>query len=174
MPASHDRSPTDKRPGVVSVFWMLLDSIRRAGVALLARPFRVLVLWYRDLRFARRMREEGRFMPWPQLKPRLLKGEGTLIVEQARSERMRVWWTPGKVLQPAPKHQPPSEDELDYERRDQPHPFVAWCYEQYLDPKSGRAMLTQPPYDYPGGIVKAVFFKCKCQAPQVVMTVRLE
>src|SRR5262245_21962621 len=85
MPASHDWSPTDKRYGVVSVYWMLLDSIRRGGVALLARPFRGLVLWYRDLRFARRMREEGRFMPWPQLKPRLLKGDGTLILERATS-----------------------------------------------------------------------------------------
>ena len=96
-----------------------------------------------------------------------------MIVEQARNERIRVWWTPGDVLQAVPKPSPPPEGELDYERRDPPHPFVTWCHERYLHPESGHAMLTRPPSVYPRGIVKAGFFKRKWQASQVVMTVRL-
>ena len=127
MPDSHERPPKDKRRSFGSVLF-LFDPILRAGVALLTLPFRGLVLWYRELRFARRLREQGRFIPWPQLEPRLIRGEGTLIVEQARHERVRLWWTPGDVLRAVPKPPPPREDELDYERRNLPHPFVAWCY----------------------------------------------
>ena len=101
MPDSHERPPKDKRRSFGSVLF-LFDPILRAGVALLTLPFRGLVLWYRELRFARRLREQGRFIPWPQLEPRLIRGEGTLIVEQARHERVRLWWTPGDVLRVPP------------------------------------------------------------------------
>jgi hypothetical protein len=150
----------------------MLEFIHRAGLALLAGPFKSPVLWYRELRFTRQMREKGRFIPWPQLEPHLRRGEGTLIVEQGRSERIRVWWTPGDVFQTVPKPPLPSEDELDYDRRDRPHPFVSWCYERYLHPESGQALLTRPPHISPSGIMKAAFFMDKCQASRVVMTVR--
>jgi hypothetical protein len=76
------------RPGFWGVF-LVLDFMHRAGVALLTRRFRGVVLRYRDLKFTRQMHEKGRFIPWPQLMPRLHRGEGTLIVEQARYERIR-------------------------------------------------------------------------------------
>jgi hypothetical protein len=118
------------------------------------------------------MREKGRFIPWAVLEGRLLRGHGTLIVEQARSERIRVWWTPGDIFQAAPKPPPPPEEELDYDRSGKQQAFVSWCYERYLHSDSGQAMLTQPPDTYPAGIVKAAFFKNKYQASRVVMTVR--
>src|SRR5262245_17922828 len=106
MPVSQERPPENKRRGFGWVL-LLFEFVFRAGVALLTRPFRGLVLWYRELRSARRMRDQGRFIPWPQLEPRLIRGEGTLIVEQARDERVRVWWTPGDVLRAVPKPPPP-------------------------------------------------------------------
>ena len=171
MPLSQDGASENKRPGFG---WasLVFDFVNRAGIALLTRPFRGLVLRYRDLQFSRQMCEKGRFIPWPQLAPRLHRGEGTLIVEQARYERIRVWWTPSDVFQVVPKPPPPPEEELDYDRRDRPHPFVSWCYERYLHPHSGLAMLTRLPSGYPGGIVKAVFFEREYQASRVVMTVR--
>src|SRR5262249_44552903 len=75
MPGSDERPSEDKSPGFGRVL-LLLEVIFRAGVALLTSPFHGLVLWYRDRRFVRRMREQGRFIPWPQLEPRLVKGEG--------------------------------------------------------------------------------------------------
>ena len=164
-------SSAEKRPDSGEVIPML-DFILRSGVALLTRPFRGLMLWYRDLRFAHSMREKGRFIPWAVLEGRLLRGHGTLIVEQARSERIRVWWTPGDIFHAATKPPPPPEEELDYDRCGKQQAFVSWCYERYLHPDSGQATLTQPPCTYPGGIVKAAFFKNKYQASRVVMTVR--
>jgi hypothetical protein len=171
MSFSHEERSEDKRPGFRWVL-LVLDFMGRAGVALLTWPFHGVALWYRELKFIRQMREKGRFIPWPQLEPRLQNGEGTLIVEQARYERIRVWWTPGDVLRTVPKPPLPSEDELDYDRRDRPHPFVSWCFKRYLHPDSGLATLTRPPSDYPGGIVKAAFFNNRYQASRVVMTVR--
>jgi hypothetical protein len=76
MPGSDERPSEDKRPGFGRVL-LLLDVLLRAGVALLTSPFHGLVLCYRDRRFVRRMREQGRFIPWPQLEPHLVKGPNT-------------------------------------------------------------------------------------------------
>src|SRR4051794_21512681 len=83
-----------------------------AGLSVLALPFLLLAFWWRERRFARLMRDRGRFIPWQELKPHLQAGEGTLVVEQAQKDGVRVWWTQEDVAQEAPA-QPPPEQELD-------------------------------------------------------------
>jgi hypothetical protein len=124
------------------------------------------------LRFVRRMSQHDRFISWENLESRLQAREGTLIVEQAHKAGVRVWWAGEDVLQAAPM-QPPLEEELDYLRFKEPHPFVAWCFERYLHPESGRASLTDPPFSFPPGFVRAAFFKDKFPGLRVLVTVKL-
>jgi hypothetical protein len=143
-----------------------------AGLSVLALPFLVSIDSWRRLSFASRMRRQGRFIHWGALEPRLQVGEGTLIVEQAQKAGIRVWWVQDDVLGIAPI-QPPLEEDLQYFRLTEPHPFVSWCFERYLNPDSGQATLTDPPYWYPPGFVAAAFFKARFPALSVVMTVKL-
>ena len=118
------------------------------------------------------MREHGRFIPWKELEPHLQAGEGTLVVEQAQKDSVRVWWTQQDVVQQAPT-QAPAEQELDYLRFTEPHPFVSWCFGRYLSPNNGEASLTDPPYSYPPGFVEKAFFKERFPKLRVVMTVKV-
>lgn len=143
-----------------------------AGLSILALPFLLLALWWRERRFARLMRDRGRFIPWRELEPHLQAGEGTLVVEQAQKDGVRVWWTQEDVAQEAPT-QPPPEQDLDYLRFAEPHPFVSWCFGRFLSPESGKGLLTDPPYSYPPGFVEESFFRGKFPKLRVVMTVKL-
>jgi hypothetical protein len=123
--------------------------------------------------------EQGRFVEWNELEQKLLSGEGTLVVEQAQKQGCRVWWTPEDVAGLSPVA-PPSEEELDYLKFTPAHPFVLWCFQQYLQPESGRAILTNPPYSYPPefidsyppGFMEADFFRSRFPHVNVVMTVK--
>jgi hypothetical protein len=144
-----------------------------AGI--LAIPFAIVMVifqWFRDRRFARKMRELGRFISWEELEPRLQSGDGTLVIEQAQKAGVRVWWTGADIAQQAPV-QPPPEEELDYLRFGTPHPFVTWCFSRYLDSVSGQALLTEPPFSYPPGFVDAAFFIEKYPKARVVMSVKV-
>jgi hypothetical protein len=151
---------------------VLVGTAVLTGVTLLALPFLVSIDWWRRLRFASRMRRQGRFIQWSALEPRLQVGEGTLIVEQAQKAGIRVWWVHDDVLRTAPI-QPPLENHLNYFPLTEPHPFFSWCFERYLNPDSGQAILTDPPYSYPPGFATAAFFKDRFPALSVVMTVKL-
>jgi len=89
----------------------------------------------------------GRFLPWATLAPKLLAAEGTLIIEQwsddPKRPRCRFWWTGEDVTRLAPVA-PPSPNHLDVYGSKRPHPFVVWCFNQYLHPEHGKAVLTEP------------------------------
>lgn len=157
-------------PIMMPLFFVALLAL--AGLSILALPFLLLAHCWRERRFARLMRDRGRFIPWQQLEPHLQAGDGTLLIEQAQKDGIRVWWTHENVVQAAPT-QPPPEQDLDYLRFIEPHPFVSWCFGRFLAPESGNALLTDPPYAYPAGFVEAVFFRNRFPKVQVVMTVKL-
>ncbi len=143
-----------------------------AGLSVVAMPFLVFAMWRRERQFGRLIRDRGRFIPWMELEAHLRAGEGTLVVEQAQKDGVRVWWTQEDVVQKAPT-QPPAEQDLDYLRFTVPHPFVSWCFERFLSPESGNALLTAPPYSYPPGFVEEAFFRDKFPKLRIVMTVKL-
>jgi len=118
------------------------------------------------------MRERGRFIAWEELEPRLQAGDGTLVVEAAPKEGIRVWWTQDDIVHQAPT-QPPLKEELDYMRCNAPHPFVSWCYGRFLDPDYGQAFLTEPRFLYHPGIDVETFFSEMYPKLRVVMTVKL-
>jgi hypothetical protein len=143
--------------------------------AILAIPFAIVMVIlhrFREHRFARRMRELGRFISWEELEPRLRSGDGTLVIEQAQKDGVRVWWTEDDIVQQAPVELP-AEQELDYLRFGTPHPFVTWCFSRYLDSDTGQALLTEPPFSYPPGFVEAAFFIGKYPKARVVMSVKV-
>ncbi len=149
----------------------LVGLLLLAGLSILAMPFLLLARARRERRFALLMRDRGRFIPWKELEPHLLAGEGTLVVEQAQKDGVRVWWTQQDVALEAPT-QAPAEQELDYLRMTEPHPFVSWCFSRYLSSDAGKAILTDPPYSYPPGFVEEAFFKERFPKLRVVMTVK--
>ena len=96
--------------------------------------------------FLNSIRAAGRWIPWAELEPRLVTGVGTLILEEWMDlpySGIRFWWTELDVVSLAPVGSPPS-NKLDLFGHCAPHPFVAWCFEQFLHPKSGKASLTEP------------------------------
>jgi hypothetical protein len=111
-----------------------------------------------EARFRRQMQERGRRQQWPLIEPRLVAGEGALIIEQAQKMPVRLWWTADNVLQLAPK-QPPEPEHLDVLLQFAPHPFVRWCHDRYTDPQAGTAILIEPPFRLPPGLWFASFFK---------------
>lgn len=153
-----------------------------SGFVILTIPFQLCYGWSCKRRFTKLMKSRSRYLPWRELKPRLLAGEGTLIVEQAVMEDMRVWWTTDDVMQLAPV-QPCDSIELYYDGDAEP-PFVAWCYEQYLHPDTGKGLLTHPDYAHPAlgffglndpytpGFVDKSFFTQRFPKMRVVMTVK--
>jgi len=145
------------------------------AVAVIAAPIaccHLLLLKIQYWRLVRRMRDKGRYISWGELETRLLRGEGTLIVEQAQKQGHRTWWTDDRLMETTP-YTAPQEESLDYCRLGPPDPFVFWCFRDYLDPREGRALLTDPPYTYPPGFVERKFFSEKFPDVNVVMTVKL-
>jgi hypothetical protein len=156
-------------PVIWPVFWVALVGL--AVLSILALPFLMISLQMRERRFSKLMRERDRFIPWTELEPRLKAGEGTLLVEQAQKDAVRVWWTSEDVMRAAPT-QAPEERELDYLRFMEPHAFVSWCFGRFLSPEAGEAILTDPQYSYPPGFIKEAFFKQRFPNLRVVMTVK--
>ncbi len=144
-------------------------------LVLVAIPFLIFASWWKEMRFARQMRAQRRFIDWGELKPRLLAGQGTLIVEQAHKKGVRVWWTPDDVPAAMPTHMPYKEPgSADYGTSwSTPSSFVFWCHDRYLQAATGMGKLTNPPYSYPPGFVEAKFFEAKFPFLKVVMTVKL-
>lgn len=119
------------------------------------------------------MEQQARFIAWGDLEPDLQEGKGTLIVEQGAKQPVRLWWTKDDIplLAPMPL---PTDDELDYLGLTEPHPFVIWCFEHYLNPQTGKAMLTKPAFSYPPGLISSSTFRKLYPSLSVVLTVRLD
>ena len=153
-----------------------------AALSILPLPFIMYIHWQRERRFVQLLKSRGRFMLWKELKPRLQAGEGTLIVEESVLHGMRIWWTTDDVMQFGPVQECDAV-ELYYDSDAEPPLFVAWCFEQYLHPDTGKAVLTKPHYvnpslgffglndAYPPGFVDKSFFAERFPKMRVVMTV---
>lgn len=136
-------------------------------------PYMVLAQTRRERCFRQRMRAMRRFIEWADLLPSLKRGDGTLIIEQAQKDGVRIWWTDQSLLASANVPQRPSEAELDYLRLREPHPFVTWCHERFTAGEKAVGLLTHPPYRYPPGFVEASFFRARFPRLAVIMTVKL-
>jgi hypothetical protein len=173
-----DESVAESEAGFVSSLLRKLPSFLAVSLlagwvllALLFLPFVLVFQFLQERRLVRHIKPHGRFIAWRELEPRLVNGEGALVVEQAQKQRHRLWWTPEKPLAVGPVS-PPPEEELDFLRLMKPHPFVDWCQKRYLSAETGTALLTAPPSKYLPGFVKAAFFLERFPSLQVVMTVK--
>jgi hypothetical protein len=139
------------------------------AVSVAALPFVWAAFQVRERLFARSMRSRERFMRWPQVETYLRAGEGTLIVEQAQKQPLRLWWTPEDVVNLAPV-KPPSEDDLYLEPI---HPFVAWCAERYSHPQRGTACLTEARLPRSPGFLRTDDVRLLYPAARVVATLKV-
>jgi len=94
---------------------------------------------------------DGRLIDWNSLEPRLLAGSGTLIVEQPTfgvryGDPRHIWWTEERVLDLSPYAPPPMGD-LYFGDFDESDTFIGWCFNRYLDPEHGAALLVAGPKD---------------------------
>ena len=147
-----------------------------SGFLILTIPFQLYYSWSCKRRFTELMKSRGRYIPWHELKPRLLAGEGSLVVELGPTHGIQVWWTPDGI------DQDDTEKEIDLLFLE-PSPFVNWCFGVYLHPDCGKAFFTQPPYvspnfgffglndPYTPGFVDKSFFTKRFPKMRVVMTV---
>ncbi len=108
-------------------------------------PFWILHRRYLRGRFVKALATSDRLLPWPDFLTRTQKGNGSVIVEVGNKAQTRFWWTADRILSIAPMA-PPRFGELNiiaYGGADF-HPFARWCYEHYLSPASGNALLAYP------------------------------
>lgn len=101
-----------------------------------------------ELRFYLSMRNEGRTLSGRRLRQQLAAGKtGTLIIEYPTLGwgMNHAWWTPENIPARAPVEGPDSatyDDEfLDLMEQDQPHPWDAWCWQQFISTSQGKASL---------------------------------
>jgi hypothetical protein len=100
----------------------------------------------RDRRFQMMLLNRGRFMSWNELDPLLKRKGGTILIEWRHKKNLRLWWTSDDVLSMTPLTPPPFE-KLDFLGIEQPHPFIAWCHEKYVNEVDGTAILSvYPPH----------------------------
>jgi hypothetical protein len=161
------------------LWWQLLFAplifplvIVLACLSIVALPFLVLAKRRADRQFVRKMQVRGRFIERGELEPRLCGGEGTLVVEQAHKMGSRIWWTPEDVVKAAPT-EPPPEEELDFTFGMVLQPFVIWCFERYLDPDAGTALLTDLRFPDSQGFIREAVVRERFPKLAVVMSVTL-
>jgi hypothetical protein len=114
-----------------------------AGVIAIVLPVAAVQGFHRRRRFRASMKAKARFLAGAELQSKLASGEGTLIAELGPKGPFRIWWTEADILA---KGRPISTDEeLLAVWKGDPHPFNAQCYEDYVHPETGRALLTAIP-----------------------------
>ena len=141
-------------------------------LVVLSIPYGVIMnisLWIREKRLFRRLASCNRTIEWRVVERHLADGHGTLIIEQAQKQGCRFWWVSDDVLSLAPVPVPPFDD-IDFIQPDRQQPFVAWCFEQYVSPSTGRALLTR--YKGPAlprGFVSPQFFTNRFPSARIVV-----
>ena len=165
---------TTRKPIVFGpVFGVLIGLPLLLVATVLAIPYAVVArirIAARERRLFRGLCAHGRTLPWPEVAQHLRDGTGTLIVEQAQKQGLRLWWTPDDVSAESP-YQPLPFAELNLFFADPAQPFVAWCFERYLSPATGTAFLTRPVgLSFPAGFVAPDFFTAQFPSSRVVAT----
>jgi hypothetical protein len=97
-----------------------------------------------ELRLKRQMRSKRRYSSPTQLRGRTTTGTLILDFPTFSWAIWRVWYTPDDVMAHAPV--PPPNDGGTFSQRTPPdrfewHPFHRWCWDRYLSPESGSALL---------------------------------
>ena len=116
-------------------------------LALLSIPFFMitgLIQRRREAEFAERMRHLGRAITWAEAEHHVTAKEGTLICEILwMNGGSRLWWTP-EILA--------NQTQFNYFRPGDRSPFDKefeafgkWCFENYTNPESGRAVIVEIP-----------------------------
>ena len=149
------------------VVWLFVAAVLSIPYLFIAGLF----LATRERRLFQRLQSRQRTLPWSDVEQHLRAGEGTLIIEQAQKQSLRLWWTPDDVpsLSPVPI---PAFDDLDLLCLDPPQPFVMWCFERYFLSPGGSAFLTRPVgLKFPPGFTSPEFFMTLFPSARVVATV---
>jgi len=111
-------------------------------------PLLPLVLWRQSRRrswLAKSLTEQGRILSWADFCKRTADSAGSVIIEVGNKRNSRFWWATESILSLAPV-EPPKYAELNiiaYGGATYP-PFARWCYENYLNPQNGKALLVWP------------------------------
>jgi hypothetical protein len=99
--------------------------------------------WLRDLRRKAQAK--------PVAKMHGIANSGTLIVDRPglNFKATRCWWTSEKVSDLSPVPIPVDEERIELckqENKTTAHAFDVWCWQRYISPESGTAVLVMPPH----------------------------
>jgi len=127
-------------------------------------PFLAVKGFFRQRTFVTQLKSKDRFVTLSHLRPKLEVGEGTLIEEWGVKGPYRIWWTSENV---AARGTPPTDEDFRSIMGGKDHVFNDQCVKDYLEPDTGRAILTdiKPRVSRNGGL-KTLF-----PGVQVVMLV---
>ena len=129
----------------------------------------IICIWIRERRLFRRLALGNRTIEWRVVERHLADGHGTLIIEQAQKQASRWWWVSDDVLSLSPVQALPFDD-IDFIQPDRHQSFVAWCFDRYLSPATGRALLTRYKGPVlPKGFVSPEFFADRFPAAKFVI-----
>jgi len=117
-------------------------------IAVLSIPFlRIVGLRQRrrEAEFVERMRHLGREISWAEAEQHAIAKEGTLISEMLFIRPSRLWWTPEILADQTPftYFRPGDKDRTPFDKEFEA--FGKWCFENYTNPSSGRAVLVEIP-----------------------------
>ena len=98
-----------------------------------------------ERRFVKQMKSLNRMMDWPRFLHSVEKKQGT-VIEEWLSEKgpVRRWWTADDVTNISPYGLPEHGVEAVFDR--QFDPFCSWCYENYTNDRTGKALLLASSY----------------------------
>jgi len=102
-------------------------------------PFLAVKGFFRERKFLRQLKSRHRFVTLRRLRPRLEAGEGTLIEEWGLKGPYRIWWT-GEDIRA--RGTPLTLDDYRNIMQCKDNAFNAQCVQDYLEPETGRALLT--------------------------------
>ena len=127
---------------VFLIFLPLLPIIALLSIPLI--KIAGLIQRRREAKFAERMRHLGRAISWAEAKQHVIAKEGTLICEILwMNGGSRLWWTPEILADQTqfnyfrPGDRSPFDKEFEA--------FGKWCFENYTNPDSGRAVIVEIP-----------------------------
>ena len=141
--------------------------------ALLSIPYMlgaIIYIAWRERQFFRRLRSQGRTLPWREVEHHLRAGEGTLVIEQSQKQSHRLWWTPEDIPSLTPVSAPSFAD-IDFVLIAPDEPFAAWCFQRYLSSATGSAFLTRSVgLSLPSGFIPPDFFTVRFPSARVIAT----
>jgi len=129
-------------------FFFLAGCLTTLIFGLFLLPFIPLVVWLRRRRqrwFIDHLKKHKRVISWPQFLEKARDVPGSVIVEIGNNAETRFWWVEERVMSLAPIPPVPfSQVNIIVYGGGKFTPFARWCYERYLSPVDGIAVLASP------------------------------